>query len=420
MDKQYLENYLAKEDEEYNRFVIKKVEAGTFDFDNDRYPLDNRFVKLKKPVTDITLIDCFAEDRWNQVPFNGSTIFTIDACSPEIFEKYYFKISEIPRIIDFIKDTGKVQIVLRQSPILYEGLDYLDPIFKELEPPYLRGLNFTSFGTEKELSSVIDAFFMLSKIKFEDNLCGNTAHFSREALLCRYRDYAYEYAVLKLRYPNIAEEIENALIDEPEKVLPMLNASSNFLLDPIKNIRYDSLTHSFEEIKLGKGALGKAMEPKDLRFPCEIGKFLLTKLTYSPKGLRACNELIDHYYSYDLQKVLASLNEAIVNNKPQIMEESVTSVSEILDNVWKDKTIMSNIKGLKVGIPLSIAVIGEIVSGPIGGLTGLLSGLGFTVGSGILTANIDGLTEKLVKKFSKSYQANIYDFKNTYKYYLTK
>jgi hypothetical protein len=128
MDKEYLEDYQAKEREEYYTQVIKKIENGTFDFSRDKYPSDNRFERINRPVTDCNAFFCFAEDRWDQVPYNGTTIIPIEANPSSIFEKFYFKVSEIPELIDFIKETGKIQIALQDEPTLYEG-GLFGPIF---------------------------------------------------------------------------------------------------------------------------------------------------------------------------------------------------------------------------------------------------------------------------------------------------
>ena len=420
MDKEYLDNYLAKENEEYERLVISKIEDGSFDFERDKYPPDSRFIKLQRPVTDSTCYSCFAEDRWNQVPFNGSTIILLDPVPRATFEKFFFKISEIPKVIDFIKETGKIQIGLQQPPVIYEGLSHLDPFFKDLEPPYIRGINFASIVSERELESGVELFKDLSEIKFlgwyskiAESL-DKDKRYSFPILAHQFRNYSFVYAFLKVRYPLIAEEVENGLIDDPIKVLPILNASSSFIIDPLINIRFDSITNSFEEIKHGKEILGQAVDSHKIRFPCEVGKFLLRKLTYAPNGLRACNELIDHYSSYDLQKVHSSLNEAILKNHPDIVEKNSAALSEILDNVWNDKTIPRRIKGLKIGLPFSLAAIGEIAAGPLGGIGGLLVGLGFDVINRFLEANTEGLDEKISKMFSRSYQINIYDFKKKY------
>jgi hypothetical protein len=108
------------------------------------------------------------------------------------------------------------------------------------------------------------------------------------------------------------------------------------------------------------------------------------------------------------------LNEAILKNEPDIVEKNKSALSEILDNVWNDKAIVNRIKGLRIGFPFSIAALGEIIAGPLGGIGGLLAGLGFEVANRLLEANEDGLDEKISKRFSQSYQVNIYDFKKKY------
>ena len=265
-------------------------------------------------------------------------------------------------------------------------------------------------------------FFMtLSRVNFSDIIrerINNSTDFSQNALIHIFNDYSYGYALLKLRYPIIAEEIEDALVHAPFKAIEILNSCSNFILDPLRNIRYDSLTHSFQEIKQARNILGN-VDSEQTKFPCEIGRFLLNKLTYAPRGLRACNEMIDNYHSYDLQKVYSSLSEAIAVNDSAIMEKEVDAVSEILDNVWQDKSIPNKIKELKIGVPLSIAVIGEVASESISGIGGFLVGLGFIVGNELFKAQTNNLNEKIAKRFSRSYQANIYDFKKKYQSKIT-
>jgi hypothetical protein len=293
LDREYLNNYLVRENEEYERLVIRKIEDGSFDFRNDKYPSDGRFYKLKKPVTDSTCVNCFAEDHWNQVPFSGSTIISLDAVPPATFEKFFFKISEIPKVIDFIKETGKIQIGLQQPPNLYEGLDYLDPFFKELEPPYVRGINYASFVTEKKLKSGSEIFDNLSKIRFSEFYSKLTKFRIEEGeqflsgLDFQFFHYSIEYAFLKVRYPLIAQKVEDALIDNPLRAILILSACASFIMDPLIDIRCDFLTNSFEEMNIGKKVLGQAMSSMDIRFPCEVGKFLIKKLTYAPTGLRS-------------------------------------------------------------------------------------------------------------------------------------
>jgi hypothetical protein len=141
----------------------------------------------------------------------------------------------------------------------------------------------------------------------------------------------------------------------------------------------------------------------------------MRKLTYAPVGLDACKELMYHYNRYDLRKVQEAVNQAIVANNPDALRKNLEELSEILDNVWEDKTLPNRIKGLRIGVPLSMAVIGSIASGPIGAIGGLLAGLGYNVVDKLIDLGTDGLSEKIAKLSAKSYQANIFDFKKKYK-----
>jgi hypothetical protein len=62
-----------------------------------------------------------------------------------------------------------------------------------------------------------------------------------------------------------------------------------------------------------------------------------------------------------------------------------------------------------------MAAIGSVVAGPIGAAGGLLTGLGYNVADKFIDLETEGLSEKLAKLKTKSYQANIYDFKEKYK-----
>jgi len=145
----------------------------------------------------------------------------------------------------------------------------------------------------------------------------------------------------------------------------------------------------------------------------------LKKLTYAPLSMRACYHLIDNYGAYDLQKIQESLNKAIVENHPDILNEKTEELSEILDNVWNDKTVPRRIKGLQIGIPLSMAAIGSVAAGPIGATGGFLAGLGYNVLDKSIDLGTEGLSERLAKLKTRSYQANIYDFKKKYKSKIT-
>jgi len=418
LDREYLEDYEQKEAEEYEKLVLKRVQEGKFDFQKDRYPPDERFVNLHKPVTLATGNASNVEYLWAQVPFCGSLIIFLPPLSKTAFEYFYFEISEIPKIVDFIKETGRLQVVFNASPLSFEGLDHLDPFFKELNPPVYGGMPFSVFGSGKEIQKTRDIFFTLGKVRYLDYLRSYVSKVepieSQPTIDLFYQVNLEAYLSLKLGHYAIVEDIENSMVDDPERALSLLSVCQTFIVNPTHDLRVCARNFLFEDTKESQ-ALPLVYRPKEVGFPCEIGQFLLKKLTYTAQDMRACYDIIDHYNAYDLQKVQVSLNEAIVTNHPDIVSKNAEKLSEILDNVWNDPAIPRQIKNLKRGLPMSIAAIGTAVSAFTGGVEGFLAGLGFSVGAKFLDAEIEGLSERLVKFFARSYQANVYDFKKKYK-----
>jgi len=410
MDREYLEDYEQNEKSEAERLIDRKILEGKFSFEEDRYPPDERFKNIQKPIA----IADTTQPIWAQVPFSGSVILFLHPFKKSDCDEFCFKVSEIPKMIDFIKETGRLQVVLTMNPTEFEGLDYLDPFFKELKPPMYAGTPYFILGNEKQIKTAENTFYAVGNVRYINFLRKATRQNIFETALAK---SLHVYLPLKLAgHTTAVTEIENMMIDDPEKAFFLIQLYERFISSPLMDLRCNLRNISFEMLR-GAQLLPLVYQPQEIRFPCEIGKFLLKKLTYAPQGLRACNELIDHYDAYDLMKIQESFNEAIVRNHPDILSKNAEELSEILDNVWKDKTIPRRIKGLEIGMPLSIAAIGGVAAGPIGAATGgFLAELGFRVADKILDLNTTGLSERLAKLKTKSYQANVYDFKKKYKH----
>jgi len=419
MKREYLEDYRQREEAEFAK-IERRIMEGKFSFEKDRYPPDERFIKLKYPVALPSPEGLNINKIWAQLPFSGSLIFQLMPNSRIHFEKSYLEVSEIPRMIDFIKETGKIQVVLPTNPLHYEGLDFLDPFFQELKPPLLRGIPVSFFGSMREIRCANEAFNTLGKSRYFG--------FIRQQLGIEHSESMYKaiidkdrwiYILLKLGHYAVAKEIENLMIDDPRNAEALIIASKFFIIQPTCSLRSTTINFTANEIHYSQ-LLPHVYQPREVRFPCEIGSFLLEKLTYAPLGLDACKELMYHYDKYDLQKIQESLNEAIVTNHPDIVNENSKALSEIMDNVWNDKTIPRRVKCVQTGVPLSMAAIGSVAAGPIGAAGGFLAGLGYSVADKLIDFQTEGLSEKLAKVKTKSYQANIYDFKEKYKHNIPK
>lgn len=424
MDKEYLTDYQAREEAERQKFL--RWLDGDFEFGRDRFPPDSRFVKLQRPVARVSQwYERTEADIWAQVPFCGSLVVPISPAEKHVFNQCYFKASEIPQIVDFVKETGKIQFELTNWPYTYEGLDYLDPIFRELNPP-ITGLSAWDFmPNDKAYALAKQTFRTFAKGAFGDTAMalaaswwyGNTLKSVFEHNMDAFED---AFIFLHATKHPLLPSLETLMIDDPVQAVYLFEDIQKLILWPLYDSRCDLSNLSIEEISCTHKELPPEYHPKEMRFPCEIGKFLLEKLTYAPSGIRSCYELLDHFDSYDLQKALDALNTGIILNNPDIVNKSTKELSEILDTIWNDPTICRRIVGINVGMPLLIAALGWIAAGPaLAAGAGFLSELGFKVADKAVSVLFDGqttgLSERLAKVRTRSYQTTVYDFKKKYK-----
>ena len=149
-------DYKAREDDEIKKF-IQKFREGKIQY-GDRYPPPDR-LKLNEPYTR-SIVE---KDFWTQIPVYGTTIIILKPVKKEIFEKVHgFDVDDIDRIIDFAKETGRVQFALDfdEDPMCYRKLDFLEPIFvgSDLKPPQLIHLPLDAILSDEEIEKKYDEF----------------------------------------------------------------------------------------------------------------------------------------------------------------------------------------------------------------------------------------------------------------------
>jgi hypothetical protein len=111
LNKEWLKDYAAHENEEYQRFLKDFSETGKIEC-----PSRPRFKKLTNPVVDTTL------NIWSMIPFFGSSLIHVHPCSQEslIRDFGWGSDSDINNLIQLSKDTGRVQFILDKNPEDYE------------------------------------------------------------------------------------------------------------------------------------------------------------------------------------------------------------------------------------------------------------------------------------------------------------
>jgi hypothetical protein len=420
MDREFLEDYEAKEKETLVKHGIK-------------YSLENR-LKLKKPYAWPA-----QENIWHQIPFYGTILIPLVSCEDSaFFEVHGFHIEEIDKVIDLAKETDRIQFILISPPTDYEGMDYLDSVFKEMDPPWKPPIRLhdTLYNQMKEdiklwydemsylisnpnfahqINDLFSGVRMRPLTPIDEEFPHNLFDSKAEGFLYSFIDTCIDLRVLGCH--NIADEIALQMSINPLKAFIIFYISDKLITrpfsDPLKAIHCLD-NHILKELNIPLNHL----QNQAIEFPCEVGKFLTKKLTPIPKDYEACIDLIYTYEENDLNKVLNALNEAVKKEKIDMVKEKSEEISIIFENVWSDvDKLKRKINIAKHGISLGIGVIGAVATMPIGGLGGLVAGLGFEVAEKIGEEKkvYEPVSEKILRGVASSHMIHIYDFKKKYK-----
>jgi hypothetical protein len=417
MDKEYLTDYQAREEEEMHAF-IRAVINGDFNRD-EGFPPKRRFHKLMEPIVTASQVEATI---WPQIPLCGSLLIHIVPRRKEDFAAHGFEVADIDRLVDFARDTGRVQFGLNADPLQYVGLDFLDPIFLELRPPVLSVIPYDRLIEEQALKKYEIEFLTLAEIKFIPTfimiarrmISGVTTEYIEK----RIEDYKRDYIVLKaLGYEDITNRLADALVSDFNEAIRLFMVYGDFLsepsLYPMKAIHNYTLWEIQEALKEG------VVEKEKISLPYEIGKFLLRKMSLFPESFQACLDVISRYKHEELDKVLSALNEALYRQKFNIVHAKSEDLSVILENVWSDAQKLSKTSTiLRYGIPIDLAAIGAavgMISGPLGATAGFLAGLGFGVAQEVIKVGVGPLSDAIAKFGSPNYISTIFDFQKKIK-----
>lgn len=425
MDRKFLEEYEKAEEEEFNK-LCERMFNGDFG-PNDTYPPDSRFPKLRKPV--IGAFQLQGDPKLPsvilpQILLSGSLVIELLPLTEKDFKDYHgFDIRDIPKLVEFSKETGKVQFVLHSNATSYEGLSYLDPIFIELRPPQIPRFPLESILLGSEFKKYVKEFDEVARVEFKPLLWRASDEWffgTKYEGIDYYFDSVDTFLYLKALGKNhIAEQILSAFRDDPEFAQILLYAYNEFVYAPFLDVFRISYNYDLEFVL---DVFTEFLEKEDkakllanIKFPCEVGAFLMKKLTLYPQSFRAMELLVDKYEQEDLYNVFEALDNGIKAKSPDILTLKATELGEILDNLWEDsKKIKREIKEVNFGTSVTLGVIGPIVGYMVAGFTGLLVALGLAV----VEKNIDffgtSISESIVKKLRPSYLVNIYDFKSKY------
>jgi len=408
MDKRFLETYKEKGKGETRKF-LDDLKRGKFKA-KDRYPSQSR-LRLNEPYT----YSIPFEPIWPLIPLYGTTIIKLHPIAERTkFERSHgFNIEDIPRLVELAKETKKVQFLVFGDPTKFEGINFLEQIFNELEPP------IGAFILPDINQDDVKEFQILSNYHGFSKVCDEI--FAAHGIRAEPWYLSVQYAVLKyLEFRELADDIKFSITNKQYgQALKLMRVAKEFLLDPYLDPLKPILSKRRDITQLKEEFLKRFnMQPAKFEFPYEVGRFLNDKLKLIvPKNIDGALEVSEVYDLYELRKVMNALDESIKREAAESLIEKSREISMIFEDVWaKTDRLRKKEKSIqKYGVSVGIATIGSIASLPLSSFMGLLAGLGFTVADKFLGEKVSqAISEKILKWTTSSHMVHLYDFKKKY------
>lgn len=421
LNKEYLADYHVRECESFDSFFsdLKEEKIGEF----SQYPSTTRFPKAEAPLA---LVHPLLSNVYSIIPFYGTTIVYVTPNKKRVFQKQNgFSPDDIDKLVDFAKETGKIQFILSTHPLLYEGLDFLDPLFSELNVPesFLLPLNY--FIDEEQIKQPKIEYETIAGLGFLQYIFNEylKAGLPLLGVTKQYlMDAAEQYAFAKISgYNEIIELLQNKMHErEFKSVEGLIGIIAHFI--SYKRLPLNGIhNYSRECISIMRsGIKSERIDPKEYQpssgIPFDIGRFLIKnkKLTNASGDFNVCKELCDNYRQSDLYKLLNNLQSGVDDKNIDQVGSTKEELDEVLETLWSDADyIRRKANIIKEGIPVSIGLIGELAGRAIDPNQGLgfLTYLGYKAVDKIVGPHTEEVSNRLAKFGQKDYLVGIYDFK---------
>jgi hypothetical protein len=292
---------------------------------------------------------------WSQIPFAGTLIIPLSPSKADNFlMEHSFDRNDIDKLIDFSKDTGRVQFVLNSSPRLYENSDHLESVFSELEPPVL-SIPWQLFGGYRDFDVWKQEFQDLITPAYITDLAHRVEEVNETSdymqSMISYHSGVYSRLKL-LKMEDEIDEVKNYINHAPDYTISYLDYLG-FVLEDLFNPMQASTNHNFEELKFYSLQL-KHPSLTECMFPVDIGRFIIRKITLNPQSYYGCIEVIQRYEKTDLYSLLESLDKGIREKDKGIREKDKEAVKldlnglgTVLEDIWNDSY------GIRQGVQIS-------------------------------------------------------------------
>jgi hypothetical protein len=426
MNRDYLENYKAKEGEKFRRYAVefsKDIEKGS-----EPIPyFDSRIRHAAPPlvIADTNTFPLDGQKIWSQIPFSPTLLIPLRPTTrKEMLNLNGFEVEEIQDLIKLSKEYGKIHFCLPADPLLYEGLDHLDPIFKEMNPLTLWSWHPKDFISREEVRRIKTELATVAKINYKRFVLHSLPHDTYNHSYFKYFMGMNQDTYVKLKIlglSNTTDLILDKMINSPIDAARLFNACG-LLIDPLFQIiraHENNSLRKLQQTKIINNYKSTNEEFQKLpfllstesgsQFPIEIGKFLIKKLALNPSDYLGCRLAIDKYKDNTLYTLLSSLDRGISDQSVDETRSSINEINTIMENVWMEAKKVGNFEKLtRAGLSITIGLAGVGLTPMFPG-PGLLANLGFLILGALSHEMKVGIG--IARKISKDYLVNIYDFK---------
>jgi hypothetical protein len=415
INKSFLEDYSEREIEKEQQ-MERAFESGQIS--GLKYPSPHRFPKLSKPVSSIE-----TENIWSLLPMYGSCFQKLPAMQEKVFGEFLGLDTkrDIDRLIELSKE-GLIFFTLPTDPRNYETLDFLEPILRELRPPWLKNLPFTAFGDEASIRYYKAEFETMSVVKFYDWIKNN---FAAENLANpdhsgwgQFITFGGVFVYLELLgYHDICQIIIDRMLNDPQDAMILLSHFSILVeprCDPV-NVFYQAAQNwDQDRFKIGYDLFLKQdtklqypVQPNSFVLPHEVGKLIFKVRAPMVEDYYGCLRLKEDYKTEELQKLIQAYQEACEKNDIDLLHSTSEDIQVAFSRVWENsKRITQGAKLLDVDLTLAFGLVGYMATHQPG--VGLLASLGYSLADKYFAPL---LSERLAKLLSPSYLVTIHKFR---------
>ena len=412
MDKKFLAEYDSREKSAAKKFYDDCTKGKL-----SHYPPDARFGGLKMPVThaDPQLYYYDKASIWSQIPLSGTLIISLMNVSKKMcLNQNGFSPDEIPDLIKFAKETGKIKFGLSTNPLNYDEQDYLEPILQEFEPPVLLPLDHSSIFDPNDVKDYNIEFQTLAGIKYAESIKQTFLRKGENGKLWNkvMNGKSLTYIGLKcLGMNDEVEELSQQMIDDPAVATVLFNHYT-ILLSSIFDALTPNYNYGFTKLQCSK--LLDLSKNKNIKIP-EIGINISQHLVPNANSYEGCLKLVKTYIDNDLYKLMLDLEQSVREQQEDCVIQNKTELDYTLDAMWKETKRMTMQKyAINCGIAVTLGMISTLSSFPVGLFSSLLPSLGFPAISRYLRIQDSSIGESIIRKIRRNGLVTIYDFRKKY------